>query len=83
MDRVSSGKLVAIDVKSSASTFEAGTPRELFDSGYVNLPAAGLYHTYAVSSDGQRFLIPRPESAAAETQAPIVVVLNWADGVRK
>ena len=83
MDRGSSGKLVAIDVKSSASTFEAGTPKELFDPGYVNLPAGGPYHTYAVSPDGQRFLIPRPESAAAETPAPIVVVLNWAEGIRK
>ena len=84
MTTVSGGKLVAVDVKANSSTFEAGTPRELFDTGYVNLPGGGRYHTYAVSPDGQRFLIPRPEStAAAETTSQIVVVLNWADGIRK
>ena len=35
----------------------------LFDSGYVNFTHGLNYHTYAVSPDGQRFLIPRPEGA--------------------
>jgi len=59
--------------------------RELFDTGHVSRrDNAGPYHTFAVSPDGQRFLIPRPESTAAtETASPIVVVLNWAEGIRK
>jgi Tol biopolymer transport system component len=81
MSQVSYGKLMAVDVVHGA-TFEAGTPKALFDSGYLNL-AHSFYHTYAVSQDGQRFLIPRPPaSSAADTDSsPIVVVLNWAAGI--
>jgi hypothetical protein len=44
----------------------------------------GPYHTYAVSPDGQRFLIPRPVSTDQQTTAtPIVVVLNWLEGLKK
>ena len=80
---ISGGKLVAVAVKANASTFETGTPRDLFNTGLVNLAHLGRYHTYAASSDGQRFLIPRPASTATEAASPIVVVLNWADGIKK
>jgi serine/threonine protein kinase len=90
MSQPSGGKMMAVDVKSSGATFEAGTPRELFDSPYVNLnhtgtvPGAGGYHTFAVSADGQRFLIPHPPSNdAASLTLPIVVVENWAAGAGK
>jgi len=45
----------------------------------VNFTHGLNYHTYAVSPDGQRFLIPRPESAgdADAAPAPITVVVNW------
>ncbi len=81
---VPGGMLVAMDVKADASTFEMGTPRELFNTG-LSQPAAhlGRYHPYAVSPDGQRFLIPRPTSTFTETTSPIVVVLNWADGIKR
>jgi Tol biopolymer transport system component len=79
MSQVSYGKLMAVDVRSTGATFEAGTPKALFDSGYLNLAHSGFYHTYAVSPDGQRFLIPRPPAGSADTDSsPIVVVLNWA-----
>ena len=64
------------------STFEAGTTKALFDSGYVYLQSAHLaFNGYAVSRDGQRFLIPRTPSIVAEGRdsSPIVVVLNWSD----
>jgi serine/threonine-protein kinase len=84
MDNASGGKLMAVDVRSSGSAFEAGTPRALFDSGYVNLGNhPGYYHTYDVSPDGQRFLIPRPATSTTEVVSPpIAVVLNWAEGIR-
>jgi len=84
MSQISYGKLMAVDVKFTGTTFEAGTPKALFDSGYLNVGHSGYYHTYAVSQDGQRFLIPRPpaSSAAATDSPPIVVVLNWAVGLR-
>jgi Tol biopolymer transport system component len=79
------GKMVAVDTKTTGSTFEAGIPRALFDSGYVNLPHSFAYHTYAVSPDGQRFLIPRPVANNTDdaTPQPVVVVLNWVEGLRK
>ncbi len=83
MERVSNGKIMAVDVKSSASTFEAGTPKELFDSAYINLGHVANYQTYAVSADGQRFLIPRPFNVSEATAAPIAVVLNWAAALKK
>jgi Tol biopolymer transport system component len=86
MSQGSRGKMMAVDVKSSGSAFEAGAPKELFDSLYMNLPhgSGGPYSTYAVSPDGQRFLIPRPASNdQSATAAPIVVVLNWLEGLKK
>ena len=80
--------MIAVDVKSSGSTFEAGTPRELFDSPYQGfshiVTGTGVYHTYAVSADGQRFLIPHPLSTdAANLTMPIAVVENWAAGLKR
>ena len=78
------GKLFAVEVKASGATLEAGVPKALFDTGYVAMGhPGGTYHAYAVSPDGQRFLIPRPASAGAEetTSAAITVVLNWHSGL--
>jgi Tol biopolymer transport system component len=78
------GKLTAVDVKTAGTTFEFGVPRPLFDSNYINLSHATPYHPYAVSPDGQRFLIPRPPPNAPTQLAspPVIVVLNWAQGLR-
>jgi serine/threonine protein kinase/Tol biopolymer transport system component len=86
MGDVSLGKMISVKVKPVGPTFAFGDPMELFDSGYVELGHVGVnYHTYAVSPDGQRFLIPRPvsTSAAEAASAPITVVLNWAAGLKK
>ena len=63
MSATSSGKVMAVDIRIAGSSVEPGTPRALFDSGYDNNAGGrsiGHWHTYAVSADGQRFLIPRP-----------------------
>lgn len=79
----SSGKLMSVKVNPAGSTFEYGDPIELFDSGYVNF-AHGSYHTYAVSPDGQRFLIPRPEGTDDDSAPPpITVVVNWMKAVAR
>src|SRR5262249_46716956 len=88
MSRASGGKMMSVDVKLNGSTFEPGVTRELFDSPYLNLShtgtGAGPYHTYAVSKDGQRFLIPHLTTSDATTVTrPIAIVLNWADGLKK
>jgi hypothetical protein len=87
MDALSGGKFMAVDIKASGFKFEAGTPRALFDSGYINLahPGGPDYHAFAVSVDGRRFLIPRPASRAIEDAAstPIAVVVNWTAGLNR
>ncbi|HKH70875.1 MAG TPA: hypothetical protein VKA59_05960 [Vicinamibacterales bacterium] len=59
LSRVSFGQMMAVEINANGSTLQPSKPRTLFDSRYVNLNHPSNYHTYAVSSDGQRFLIPR------------------------
>ena len=78
---------MSVTVNGAGSTFEAGAPRELFDSGFYNINSGhtGNYHPYAVSPDGQRFLIPRPTSnlKGEILASPITVVVNWTAALRK
>ena len=85
MDRQALGSIMAVDVASENRALRIGTPQRLFESGYVALGHAAPFHSYAVSPDGQRFYIPRPTGGATEevTQAPIVVVHNWFEGVKR
>jgi Tol biopolymer transport system component len=59
LSRVSFGQMMSVEINATGSTLQPGKPRALFDSRYVNLNHPSNYHTYAVASDGQRFLIPR------------------------
>jgi len=62
--------LMTAEVKANASGFEFTVPKPLFET-----------HTtgrYAVTADGQRFLLNTPVEESAS--APITVVLNWAAG---
>jgi hypothetical protein len=77
------GKLMSVPIRGDGTTFEAGTPERLFDLEMMTPPHSTTipqYHTYAVSPDGQRFLIPRLVSRFSGTAstASIEVVLNWA-----
>ena len=87
MTNVSYGKIAAVSVQATGSTFEFSAPRLLFDSGYLNVvQGPGGYNTFDVSADGQRFLIPRPDAtnvAAALANTPINVVLNWPALINK
>lgn len=66
-------KVMAVDVVENRSGIEPGIPRILFDTGlYIN--QAGSSH-YAVTADGERFLLAKPLTDAAPT--PITVILNW------
>ncbi len=72
------GNLMAAPVRSGES-FEIGSAVSLFEfrSGTPKV----LYAPYAVTADGQRFLI----NAIVETEpnAPLTVVVNWAAGAPK
>jgi Tol biopolymer transport system component len=73
-------KLMSVPVTIEERAFTAGVPRPLFE---VNLPepTAPYLGDYAVSADGQRFLL---NSLADQPQAtPMTIVLNWASGPRQ
>jgi serine/threonine protein kinase/Tol biopolymer transport system component len=72
------GKLMAAAVKTGAS-FEASVPRALFEFRSGN--GLTVVAPYAVTADGQRFLLNTlvDESGGA----PIAVVVNWAAEVKK
>jgi Tol biopolymer transport system component len=72
------GKIMAVDVKSSVSigrpALLAGVPKLLFD------PKAVGYDYFAVSRDGQRFLVNVP--LAEERPPSVTVILNWNAGLK-
>ena len=79
-------KLFAVDVKANGATLEASVPKAMFETGVALLShSGGLYPPYAVSPDGQRFLIPRQPSGGADDAAsvPITVVMNWTATLKK
>jgi Tol biopolymer transport system component/tRNA A-37 threonylcarbamoyl transferase component Bud32 len=70
-------KLMAAAVNSKGSNFDVGAVKPLFETHAVT----AFRYSYAVSADGQRFLINTvPEQAAS---APITVVVNWTAGLKK
>ena len=71
------GRLMAVDVKAGA-TLETGSPKLLFQTAAVSTP--GSYY-YAVTGDGQRFLIREPAANGGTEQ--INVVVNWQAGLSK
>jgi hypothetical protein len=67
---------MAVTVKTGA-TFEADAPRPLFQTA---LNVAELRQAYAVSADGQRFLMNTSLEVASP---PMTVVLNWPARLKK
>ena len=66
LSKASDGKIMASEIRAEGTSLQPEAPRELFDSGYTNFNhPGGVYHTFAVSRDGQRFLIPRTEKSPA------------------
>ena len=64
--------LMAADVRLEGSTFEAGAPKALFQTQLISYP--NPRNSYAVSADGQRFVIITP--LQENTATPITVVTN-------
>ncbi len=75
----SGGKVMAVDVTTEPS-FQAGTPRMLFEGIYERRNNS---MNYDISPDGRRFL----RIKAAEQQVPalnqIHVVLNWCEELKR
>ena len=76
--RSADSTLMAVPVKSGAA-FETGVPKPLFR--FATAAGGSAFHNYAVSSDGQRFLVVA--ASASEKSVPMTVVLNWQAALKK
>ena len=77
-------KLMAVDVKAQGVDFEPGVPRALFSTPGIRANGPGVASingSYAVSGDGQKFLVSLVPVALDAT--PLTVVLNWTAGLKK
>ena len=64
-------KIMSVDI-TTGSAFASSIPRQLFQAP-IKL---GFGYNYAVTSDGQRFLISSPDEAGGV--APMTIVLHWS-----
>ena len=63
MSLVSLGTMMASDIRVSGTAIEREVPRVLFQSFFIrDVHAGGHPHAYAVSADGQTFLVPQFEN---------------------
>jgi Tol biopolymer transport system component len=87
-DSVQLGSVWAVDVQSAGNAFAVGEPRRLFERSWVvagHRGALGL-RQFAVTRDGQRFLVPANPRVLEFTEIasePIAVVTNWAAALPK
>ena len=74
------GRIMAVPI-SGTTTLDPGTPLPLFPARILGgpVPVTGFRAQYAVTADGQRFLLNVPVDQNASMPA-ITVVLNWATG---
>ena len=72
--------IIAVDVKTAADRFDTGPEQRVLT---VPVPAAtlGTRSPYAVTRDGQKFLLNTWNTAAAVT--PITLVVNWPETLKK
>jgi Tol biopolymer transport system component len=75
-------KLMAVEIRSTATTFDRGTPQTLFESRSDVVPLNPNVWGYMPSPDGKRFLIQTAPGAAGEAP-PLTVVVNWLAAVKK
>lgn len=73
-------KLMAVEVKATAQSFDRSVPQALFDSRSV--VGSSTAFGYAPSADGKRFLMPVPAGALLEAP-PLTVIVNWLGWVKK
>jgi Tol biopolymer transport system component len=70
------GTVMAVPVRGGDSTIDVGDATPLFEANFSFTP-----FPYAVSADGQRFLINRPTEE--NTEPPITLVVNWPHAFKR
>jgi hypothetical protein len=74
MSLISAGSMMVSSIHVSGASIQRDDPKVLFQSGYFHSVHPGeRYHAYAVSSDGERFLIPQIDNP--------ITVFNGRGGV--
>ncbi len=71
-------RIMAVPVR-AGTTFDAGVPQALFQAALTGGPYPG--YRWAVSRDGQRFLVNTP--SGGESPGHFVVVTNWTAELRR
>jgi len=74
---LSGNKMMAVSVQTEPS-FSVGKPRLLFEGSYVYAQFAPWKQYYDISPDGQQFVMIKEAG-----QAPIHVVLNWFEELKR
>jgi len=74
------GTMTAVPLDRGSGSLSAGIPKALFKTS-VHTPSLSVIFGYAVTGDGQRFLINTPAADALRT--PITVVLNWTAELKR
>ncbi len=74
-------KLMAVELKGSGSTFEAGVPKELFELRLISVGLPGPRNFYVAAAAGQRFLVVSTPEERIST--PTTVVLNWTADLKR
>ena len=77
--------MTAVAVEPDGDGLRLGAPKALFR--FTPISALGHdigFNSYAVSSDGQRFLVARQSfgQGVAASETPLTVVLNWNAALR-
>ncbi len=75
-------KLMAVDIRETATTFDKGTPQPLFESRSVVQPTNPSNYGYAPNTDGKRFLILTRPGPSGDSP-PLTVVVNWLAAAKK
>ena len=70
--RSASGAPMAVDITLTATTFQAGIPKQLFATPSV---------PWSVTGDGKRFLVSMPPRQ--DVQVPITIDLNWEAALKR
>jgi Tol biopolymer transport system component len=79
----SQSKMYGLEMKETGSAVSFADPIQLFDYGDMPLNHTGPYFNFAVSADGQRFLIPRQLVSEDAASASVTVILHWTASVKR
>jgi Tol biopolymer transport system component/predicted Ser/Thr protein kinase len=74
-------KLMSVTIRTNGANFEAEPPKILFQTRLFSATTLVNGHRYAVSPNGQRFLMIT--TSQEQTSMPITVVVNWNGGSKR